>query len=48
MSWSLRRRILIDESAESVEDEVLDHHLENEDLGAVCLECIPVFTYIRK
>ena len=47
MSWSLRRRIFIDKSAESVENEVLDHHLENEDLGTVCLERIPVFTFVR-
>ena len=43
MSRSLLRRIIIDEGAESVEDEVLNHHLENEDFGAVRLECIPVF-----
>jgi hypothetical protein len=48
MSRSLLRRIIIDEGAESVEDEILDHHLENEDFGAMRLECIPVLKQVRK
>jgi hypothetical protein len=42
MSRSLLRGILVYESAESVEHKVLDHHLEDKDLGAVGFECVPI------
>lgn len=48
MPRSLLRRKVIDKGAESVENEVFDHHLENEDLGAMGLECIPIFKYVRR
>jgi hypothetical protein len=33
---------VVDESTEGVEEEVLNHHLEDENLGAIAAECITV------
>lgn len=40
MSWTMLRGVFVDESAESVEEEILDHHLQDEDFGAVLLKSV--------